>query len=138
MLFRNVFSLVTMALLTTSLVFGCASVQTQSKEVIGRVPLADAVAALPAPAIWENFQDITQVPRPSHLEGKATAFVADFGRRLGLETVVDAVGNVIIRKPATAGMENSPGVVLQAHLDMVPQRTSASVAGVKYSGMDMI
>ena len=126
MTFRKVFLLVPAALLTTSLLIGCASDQTQSKEVIGRVPLADAVATLPAPAIWQNFQNITQVPRPSHHEGKATAFVADFGHRLGLQTVIDAVGNVIIRKPATTGMENSKGVVLQAHLDMVPQKTSAS------------
>jgi len=123
---RKVFSLVSVALLTTSLLFGCASKQAQSKKVIGRVPLADAVATLPAPAIWKNFLGVTLVPRPSHFEGKATAFVADFGRSLGLETVVDAVGNVIIRKPATPGRENSPGVVLQSHLDMVPQKTSAS------------
>ncbi|MDD2736526.1 MAG: aminoacyl-histidine dipeptidase [Desulfuromonadaceae bacterium] len=126
MSFRNVFSLVSVTLLTTSQIFGCAPLQMQSKGVIGRVQLADAVVTLPVPAVWKNFQDITQVPRPSHHEGKATAFVADFGRRLGLETVVDAVGNVVIHKPATSGMENSPVVVLQAHLDMVPQKTSAS------------
>ncbi len=126
MQFPKVFLFVPVALLTMSLLFGCVSKQTQSKEVIGRVPLAKAVATLPAPAIWQNFQNITQVPRPSHHEGKATAFVADFGHRLGLETVVDAVGNVVIRKPATTGMENSPGVVLQAHLDMVPQKISTS------------
>jgi dipeptidase D len=91
-----------------------------------RVPLADALGMLEPQAVWQHFYDLTQVPRPSHHEEQATAFVAAYGERLGLETSVDAVGNVIIRKPATPGMEDRPGVILQAHLDMVPQKTPDS------------
>lgn len=115
--------IIVFVMLTLMLLTGCTSSQTAST---GRVPLADAVAGLPNPAIWKNFQDLTQIPRPSHHEALVSAFIAKFGRSLGLETIVDDVGNVIIRKPATPGMENRAGVVLQAHLDMVPQKTSTS------------
>jgi dipeptidase D len=107
-------------LVAALLVTGGATAQT------GSVPLAEALATLQPPAVWRHFHDLTQVPRPSHHEERATAFVADFGRSLGLETLVDGAGNVIIRKPATTGMEGLPGVVLQAHLDMVPQKTPES------------
>jgi dipeptidase D len=90
------------------------------------VPLAEAWTTLQPTSVWRHFLDLTQVPRPSHHEERATAFVAEFGRRLGLETIVDATGNVILRVPATAGMEARPVVVLQAHLDMVPQKTPES------------
>ena len=73
-------------------------------------------------AVWNYFYDLTQVPRPSHHEERASAFLADFGRTSGLETTVDEVGDVLIRKPASAGMENRPGVILQAHMDMVPEK----------------
>ena len=69
---------------------------------------------------------VTQIPRPSHHEEQVSAFLAQFGEDLGLETIVDDVGNVIIRKPATKGMEDRQGVVLQAHMDMVAQKTSDS------------
>lgn len=88
----------------------------------GAVPLGDALDELQPAAVWQHFHALTRIPRPSHHEDKASALVADFGRRLGLETVVDPVGNVIIRKPASAGMQDRAGVVLQAHLDMVAQR----------------
>ncbi len=71
--------------------------------------------------VWQNFYDLTQIPRPSHHEEQVRDFLAQFGKGLGLETIVDDVGNVIIRKPASPGMENRHGVVLQAHMDMVPQ-----------------
>ena len=77
--------------------------------------------------LWENFHSLTQIPRPSKKEEKVVAFVKEFGEKLGLETIVDKVGNVIIRKPATPGYENRMGVVLQAHLDMVPQKNSDKV-----------
>ncbi|MEI7902785.1 MAG: beta-Ala-His dipeptidase [bacterium] len=99
---------------------------TPTSGVTGRVPLVDARTAMQPPSVWQNFYDLTQVPRPSHHEEQATAFMADFGRKLGLETVVEDAGNVIIHKPATKGMESRPGVVLQAHMDMVPQKTAAS------------
>jgi dipeptidase D len=73
-------------------------------------------------AVWENFYNLTQVPRPSHGEEQISAYLADFGKYLGLETTVDEVGNVLIRKPATSGMENRKGLILQAHMDMVAQK----------------
>ena len=77
--------------------------------------------------VWGYFYDLTQIPRPSKKEEKAVAFVAEFGKKHGLETIVDEVGNVIIRKPATKGYENRQTVILQAHLDMVPQKNSDKV-----------
>lgn len=76
--------------------------------------------------IWKNFYSLTQIPRPSKKEEKVIAFTKSFGEKLGLETIVDEVGNVIIRKPATPGFENRMGVVLQAHLDMVPQKNEGT------------
>ena len=75
-------------------------------------------------AVWKHFYSLTQIPRPSKHEQKVADFVAKFGRDNGLETIVDEVGNVIIRKPATKGMENLKGIILQGHLDMVPQKNS--------------
>ena len=74
--------------------------------------------------VWENFYRLTQIPRPSKKETEVTAFLKQFGDKLALETIVDHVGNVIIRKPATSGMENRRGIILQGHLDMVPQKNS--------------
>ncbi|MFU8844489.1 MAG: aminoacyl-histidine dipeptidase [Bacteroidales bacterium] len=74
--------------------------------------------------VWKHFYSLTQIPRPSKKEGKIIEFVKNFGESLGLETLVDRVGNVIIRKPATPGMEDRKGVILQGHLDMVPQKNS--------------
>ena len=74
--------------------------------------------------VWKHFYSLTQIPRPSgHME-KITEFLLDFGKNLGLESFVDEAGNVIIRKPATPGMENRKGVILQAHMDMVPQKNN--------------
>lgn len=77
--------------------------------------------------LWKNFYELTQIPRPSKKEEKVVAFLKQFGENLGLETIVDKVGNIIIRKPATPGYENRMGVVLQAHVDMVPQKNSDKV-----------
>lgn len=74
--------------------------------------------------IWGIFDQILQIPRPSHHEEKIQDWAENFGKNLGLETIKDEVGNVIIRKPATPGKENCKGVVLQGHLDMVPQKNS--------------
>jgi len=74
--------------------------------------------------VWNHFYSLTQIPRPSKHEEAIRAFMVDFGKKLGLETIMDEVGNVIIKKPATAGMENRKGVILQGHLDMVPQKNS--------------
>jgi dipeptidase D len=77
--------------------------------------------------VWSNFYRLTQIPRPSGHEEKIRKFIADFGKNLGLETIVDGAGNVIIRKPAVPGMENRKGVILQGHLDMVPQKNSGKL-----------
>ena len=74
--------------------------------------------------VWENFYSLTQIPRPSGKKEAISAFLANYGRSLGLETIVDQIGNVIIRKPAYPGYENHPGVILQGHMDMVPQKNS--------------
>ena len=76
-------------------------------------------------ALWNYFYDLTQIPRPSGKKEEISAFLANFGKSLGLETIVDAIGNVIIRKPAFKGYEDHPGVVLQGHMDMVPQKNNA-------------
>ncbi len=76
--------------------------------------------------IWKNFYALTQVPRPSgHLE-KVQQFLLDFGQQAGVEVFKDPAGNIVFRKPATAGMENRKGIILQAHMDMVPQKTPES------------
>lgn len=74
--------------------------------------------------VWEYFYQLTQIPRPSKHEEKIQEFIVNFGKSLGLETIKDNVGNIVIRKPATAGMEFLKGVILQSHLDMVPQANS--------------
>ncbi len=74
--------------------------------------------------VWKHFHTLTQIPRPSKKEAEIIAYMKQFGENLGLETIVDEVGNVIIKKPATPGMENRKTVVLQGHLDMVPQKNS--------------
>jgi dipeptidase D len=74
--------------------------------------------------VWKHFDTLTRIPRPSKKEAEVIAHMKKFGEDLGLETIVDEVGNVIIKKPATPGMEHRKTVVLQAHLDMVPQKNS--------------
>lgn len=74
--------------------------------------------------LWKHFYSLTQIPRPSGKIEPIGTFLADFGKSLGLETLRDEAGNVLVRKPATPGMENRKPVVLQAHMDMVPQKNS--------------
>ncbi len=74
--------------------------------------------------IWKNFSALNAVPRPSKKEEQVIEFIKKFGEDLNLETTVDEVGNVIIKKPATAGMENRKSIVLQSHLDMVCQKNN--------------
>ncbi len=76
--------------------------------------------------IWKNFYALTQVPRPSgHLE-KVQQFLLDFGKQAGVEVFKDPANNIVMRKPASPGMENRKGIILQAHMDMVPQKTPES------------
>lgn len=84
------------------------------------------IANLQPQAIWKNFDLLTQVPRPSgHLE-KVQQFLLDWAREKGVEAFQDEAGNVIMRKPASPGMENRKCVTLQGHMDMVPQKTKES------------
>ncbi len=76
--------------------------------------------------VWTSFDALTKIPRPSgHLE-KVQKFLLDFGKSINVETWLDSAGNVIMRKPATPGLENRKGIILQAHMDMVPQKTPDS------------
>ena len=76
--------------------------------------------------IWRNFDALTQVPRPSgHLE-KVQHMLLEFAARVGVEAFLDPAGNIVMRKPASPGMENRKGIILQAHMDMVPQKSNES------------
>lgn len=74
--------------------------------------------------VWDYFEQITQVPRPSKKEEKIIQFLLDFGKKHGLETKKDAIGNIVIKKPATKGMKNKKSVVLQSHMDMVCEKNN--------------
>ena len=74
--------------------------------------------------VWNNFYSLTQIPRPSGHTQKVAKFLVNWAKDLGLEAFQDECGNVIIRKPATPGMEGRKGIVLQAHMDMVPQKNN--------------
>ena len=75
-------------------------------------------------SVWKNFYSLTQIPRPSGHTQKVAKFLVQFGKDLGLESFQDECGNVIIRKPATPGMEDRKGIILQGHMDMVPQKNN--------------
>ena len=87
--------------------------------------------------LWNKFADLNAVPRPSKKEDRVITFIKSFGESLGLETFEDQIRNVIIRKPATAGMENRKTVVLQGHLDMVHQKNNDTVFDFDQQGIDM-
>lgn len=88
-------------------------------------------------ALWNKFADLNAVPRPSKKEDRVIAFMKAFGEKLGLETFEDEVRNVIIRKPATPGMENRKTIVMQSHLDMVHQKNNDTVFDFDTQGIDM-
>ena len=94
------------------------------------------VAALHPAEIWTCFEQLNAVPRPSKKEERVIAFMRKFGEDLGLQTIVDPVGNVIIRKPATAGKEGVTPVVMQGHLDMVHQKNSATEFDFETQGIE--
>jgi len=77
--------------------------------------------------LWSSFYSLTQIPRPSGKRKEIADFLVNYGKSLGLETLQDEIGNVLIRKPASPGYENHPGVILQGHMDMVPQKNSDKV-----------
>jgi len=76
--------------------------------------------------VWNNFYNLTLIPRPSKHEGKVIEYLYNWGVSHGFETINQGGGNIIIRVPATPGMENRRGVIIQGHMDMVPQKTSDS------------
>ncbi len=95
------------------------------------------VRALEPSILWNNFADLNSVPRGSKKEEKVIQFMVDFGNKLNLETIVDPVGNVIIKKPAFKGFENRKTVVLQSHLDMVHQKNSDTIFDFDTEGIKM-
>jgi dipeptidase D len=100
--------------------------------------MSEAVRALEPKALWNHFSDLNAVPRPSKKEERVIQFMIDFGHSLGLETATDAVKNIIIKKPATSGMEDRQTVILQSHVDMVHQKNNETVFDFFTQGIDMI
>ena len=99
--------------------------------------MSQDVRALEPKVLWNKFADLNAVPRPSKKEERVIQFMKDFGAKLGLETIEDEVGNVIIKKPATAGMEDRVTIVMQSHLDMVHQKNNDTVFDFDTQGIDM-
>ena len=99
--------------------------------------MSQEIRNLEPKALWNKFADLNAVPRPSKKEDRVIAFMKNFGESLGLETFEDEIRNVIIRKPATAGMENRKAIVLQGHLDMVHQKNADTVFDFDTQGIDM-
>ena len=87
--------------------------------------------------VWNHFADLNAVPRPSKKEERVIQFMVDFGKSLNLETFIDKVGNVIIKKPASSGMENRKTTVMQGHLDMVHQKNVDTVFDFDKEGIKM-
>ena len=85
------------------------------------------LVALKPALVWKHFAEIVRIPRPSSHEEKIRRYILDFARAQGLESKEDAAHNVYVRKPASKGMEDRKGVILQAHLDMVPQKNNDTV-----------
>lgn len=98
----------------------------------------EAIRKLEPTAMWNHFADLNAVPRPSKKEERVIQFISDFGKKLNLPTTVDEVGNVIIKKPATKGMEDCVTVVLQSHLDMVHQKNAATNFDFNTQGIEML
>lgn len=99
--------------------------------------MSQEIRNLEPKALWNKFADLNAVPRPSKKEERVIEFMKDFGASLGLETFEDEIRNVIIRKPATPGMENRKALVLQGHLDMVHQKNTDTVFDFDTQGIDM-
>lgn len=86
--------------------------------------MAKEILNLEPKRLWKHFYDLTLIPRPTGQMKEVTKFVIDFGKSLGLDTKQDEAGNVLITKPASKGMESAPVVIIQSHVDMVPQKNS--------------
>ena len=99
--------------------------------------MSQEIRALEPNSLWNKFADLNAVPRPSKKEERVIKFMKDFGEKLGLETIEDEVGNVIIRKPATEGMEDRKPIVMQSHLDMVHQKNNDTIFDFDTQGIEM-
>lgn len=99
--------------------------------------MSSEIRQLEPKPLWNKFADLNAVPRPSKKEERVIQFMKDFGKNLDLETIEDEVGNVIIRKPATKGMEDRKAIVMQSHLDMVHQKNNDTVFDFDKQGIDM-
>lgn len=97
----------------------------------------DTIRNLEPKVVWNHFADLNAVPRASKDEEQVRQFMLAFGKSLGLETIEDEIGNVIIKKPATIGMENRKTVILQSHLDMVHQKNNDTDFDFKTQGIQM-
>ncbi|XCI75651.1 MAG: aminoacyl-histidine dipeptidase [Flavobacteriales bacterium] len=95
------------------------------------------IIALKPQSLWRAFKELNTIPRTSKKEQQATTFIKNLGESLGLKTIVDRKGNVIIKKPSTTGMENRPTVILQSHLDMVHQKNTDIVFDFTTQGISM-
>lgn len=100
--------------------------------------MSNEVRVLEPKEIWENFANLNEVPRPSKREEKVRKFMVEFGQNLGLETAEDKIGNVIIKKSASEGMEDRQTVILQSHLDMVHQKNKDTDFDFENEGIRMI
>jgi len=96
-----------------------------------------SVRELEPKSLWNHFADLNAVPRPSKKEERVIKFMMDFGKSLGLETLQDKIGNVIVKKPATVGMENRTKIILQSHIDMVHQKNNATEFDFDTQGIEM-
>ncbi len=89
--------------------------------------MANELLSLQPINVWKHFHALTQIPRPTgHME-TITRYIIDFSTLLGLKVKQDKAGNVVVCKPASLGMENAPTVILQSHLDMVPQKNNGTI-----------
>ncbi|RYZ18919.1 MAG: M20/M25/M40 family metallo-hydrolase, partial [Sphingobacteriales bacterium] len=95
------------------------------------------VRSLEPKELWNNFADLNAVPRPSKKEERVRKFIVDFGKKLGLETTEDETGNVLIKKPASSGMQDRETVLMQSHLDMVHQKNADTNFDFDTQGIDM-
>ena len=97
----------------------------------------EEIRELEPKVLWNKFADLNAVPRPSKKEKRVIEFIKNFGNNLNLKTEVDSVGNVVIYKPATKGMEDRKKIVLQAHLDMVHQKNNDTDFDFDTQGIEM-
>lgn len=99
--------------------------------------MSSQIRSIEPTAVWNHFADLNAVPRPSKKEEQVALFMVAFGQKLGLETIRDTFGNVIIKKPASADRAKSKTVIMQAHLDMVHQKNEGTTFDFEKQGIDM-